>query len=332
MKIKSIMINGIEDVEIIEEEINDDIVQPNQALIKNYYSHVSPGTELSRVYGIKKGATYPFRPGYCSVGEILKVGENLQHLKVGDMVLYSGTHSSYHMFDYTKSDGGILYKLDKNIPNHQAVTLIMCWIAANGILIADVKPTDKVAIFGLGVLGTILTVLYKEAGVDVIAVDPINNRTKLSKADYQINDLNPTPKIMELTDNHGVDIAVDCSGNSIAIENAINSARRNGQVILLGSPRSDYQTNITPIFNAINMKMLTVKGAFNRLFPYAEKEGSRLYIERTLDYLSKLIVDNKIDTNKIVSHILKPEDALNAYKGLMNDKENYIGVIFDWTK
>lgn len=332
MQIKSIMINGIEQVGVINEVIDETKLNPTEAFIETYYTHISPGTELSRVYGIKKGAAYPFRPGYCAVGKVLAKGDNLPQVEVGDIVLYSGTHSNYHVYNYLTSDGGILYKLDPKLSHDQAVCLIMCWIAMNGILIADVKITDTVAIFGLGVLGSILTTLYKEAGVKVIGVDPIKNRGRSVDADHIIQSSDPIPDIMKLTNNKGVDIAVDCSGNSQAICTAILATRKNGQVILLGSPRSDYETNITPILNAINMKMLTIKGAFNRLFPYEEKEGSRLSIKQSLDYLSTLMIKNTIDYKTIVSHIITPEQAFSAYQGLMNDKENYIGVIIDWKK
>ena len=331
MEVKSLMINGIEDVVIIEETIDEKNLKPQECFIENYYSHISPGTELSRVYGLKPNATYPFRPGYCSVGKILAKGEELAGFKVGDFVLYSGSHSNYHVFDYLKSDGGILYKIPQDLPLEKAVCLTMCWIAMNGILRADVKVSDTVAIFGLGILGSVLSILYHQAGVKVIGVDPVESRAKGLPLDYYINSLDkPEKEVMKLTKGTGVDIAVDAAGKSAAICSAIMSTRTYGQVILLGSPREGLSMDITPVLNTIHMKMLTVKGSLNRLFPLTQPEGSITNKTESLNYLSDLIKKGIIDTDKFISHIIKPEDALSAYRGLMHDKEHYIGVIIDW--
>lgn len=333
MEVKSIIVNGVDDVRVTPEIIDESSLKPHETFIENYYSHISPGTELSRVYGYKKGAVYPCKIGYCSVGKVLAKGSDITHIDVGDFVLYSGNHSSYHIYDPKKSDGGILYKLDPRLPLDQAVCLVMCWIAMNGIMCVDVKLPDTVAIFGLGVLGQVLSILYHEAGVKVIGIDPLNNRSKYLPLDLLIDSTETAVKqVMDYTSGIGVGIAVDASGTSQGICAAVDVARKNGQVVLLGSPRVSYETDITPTLNAIHMKTLVVRGALCRLFPFNEKEGSYYNIKESLDYLAELILNKTIDTSKIISHVIKVEDCKEAYHGLMYDKNNYIGVIIDWKK
>ncbi len=331
MEVKSIIVQGVEDVEIVQEFIDDKSLKDHEVYVENYFSHISPGTELSRVYGYKKGATYPFRVGYSSVGKILAKGPAVKDLEIGDFVLHSGSHSSYTIYNAAKSDGGVLYKLPENLPLDQACCLVLCGVAACGILIADVKVKDTVAIFGLGVLGSILSILYKQAGVKLIGVDPLAARAKDLPLDLYVSDLaNAEQEIMAFTNGKGVDIAVDASGQSPAICSAIAVTRNYGQVVLLGSPRHSYETDITPAFNAIHMKNLKVLGALNRLFPFNQHIGSITNVKENLDYLSSLMLQGIIDTKKIVSHVIKPEEAMSAYRGLMYDRENYIGVIIDW--
>jgi hypothetical protein len=71
MKIKSIIVKSALEVVYEEEEINALDLRPNEVFIESLISMISPGTELSRVFGLKKGATYPVRPGYCTVGKVL---------------------------------------------------------------------------------------------------------------------------------------------------------------------------------------------------------------------------------------------------------------------
>ena len=333
MEVKTVIVNGVEDVAIIKEFIDENQIKDNECYIENYYSHISPGTELSRVYGLKKGATYPFRVGYSAVGKVLAKGNNLKDIEVGDFVLYSGNHSSHHLFNPQNSDGGILYKLPKDLPIDRAPCLVLCWVAMSSMLVAEVKVTDTVAIFGLGVLGMVLSILYRQAGVKVIGIDPVVNRAKDIDLDLYISDLDhANEKILEFTSGRGADIAVDASGKSAGICSAIFAARTGGQVILLGSPRESLEMDITPVLNALHMKMLTVRGAFNRLFPYNQREGSIYNIKESLDYLSELVIKKIIDTDSLVSHVIAPEEAMTAYQGLMYDKANYIGVIIDWHK
>ena len=139
---------------------------------------------------------------------------------------------------------------------------------------------------------------------------------------------------MKLTNNKGFDIVVDATGMSSAIELGCKIAATYGQVLLMGSPRTEYVGNMTETFSAIHMKMLTVIGALNRRYSYSDIPGTRLSMEKSLNYIEKLINKKEIDTKLFISHVIKADakELLDAYRGLMHDKENYTGVVIDWRK
>lgn len=337
MKSKYVIINGIEDVSILEEEI-DDQLSKDEYLIETEVSLISAGTELSRVYGLKKGAKYPSRPGYCSVGKVLKVGNPNSKIQVGDRVLFSGPHASLSKFNPATSDGSVLFKLDEKTDSIDGTFLEMCWIAMNGILPADVKLSDKVAVVGLGTLGLVCSLYYKQMGVDVVAIEPVAKRAQIARelgittVDCSIE--NQVEEAMKASDNKGYDIVVDATGLSVGIELACKIAATYGQVLLMGSPRTDYVTNITDTFSAIHMKMLTVIGALNRRYSYSNIPGTRLNMEKSLGYIEKIMNNKTLNPKLFVSHIIEPNEKvlLEAYRGLMYDKEKYTGVIIDWRK
>lgn len=336
---QKIMIKGIEDIAVVDAEIDESVLKENECFIETKVSMISPGTELSRVFGLKKGAVYPSYPGYCSVGTIIAKHESLSQVNVGDRVLFSGPHASHLVYNYTTSDGGILYKLNSQTSPTEGAFLMMAWIAKNGILPVDVKLGDTVVVVGLGALGLILSIYYQQMGVDVIAMDPIANRCKLANKMGIKNTVDVKPSeqieaINKLTNNKGADIVVDATGLSAAIETCVAIAAEFGQVVLLGSPRTSYTTDVTPTFNAIHTKMLNVIGALNRRYPFSKELGSRLSIERSMNYIEKLLNNKTIDVNDFISHTIAADqkEILKAYQGLMNDKENYTGVIIDWNK
>ena len=53
-------------------------------------------------------------------------------------------------------------------------------------------------------------------------------------------------------------LSVDVTGLSQVIVNCIDATKQYGQVVLLGSPRASYETDITPTFSKIHMKNLKV--------------------------------------------------------------------------
>lgn len=323
---------------ISQEEICTEDLQDNEAIIQTDFSMVSAGTELSRVFEIKKGFSYPVRPGYCAVGTVLKKGAGLKDLEVNDKVFFNAPHSSVVRWKHNDvTQGPQIYKLDKKINPKHATIINLALVAISGVNSSEVKLQDNVAVFGLGNIGILTALMYQKLGANVIALDPVENRCQLAKkmglknvicksGDDQITE------IMKLTENRGVEIAVDVTGISPAIITAINCTRQYGQVILLGSPRQPFETDITPVFSRMHMKNLKVIGAFNQLAPVKEVEGSFNSVTKNYHTVCNLIKNGDIDVEKFISHTILPEEVETAYHGLMYDKENYNCVILDWRK
>jgi threonine dehydrogenase-like Zn-dependent dehydrogenase len=326
----------IKDKEVVAiEEFPLGQLQPGECRIQTAYSLISAGTELSRVFKLKEGASYPAYPGYCSTGTVLE--SRIEGFEAGNHVLFSGPHASLHNFDPQKSDGSILYKLDRNTDMKKAPYMVMGWIALNGILPAEVKLGDTVVLFGLGTLGIITALYYQMAGCRLIALEPSETRARLARqagvreviccpADQQLS------RLTELSLTDGADIAIDATGISACIEKAIAITGKNGQVVLLGSPRQPYQTNASASFYAVHSKMLKIIGALNRRYSFEPQPGSRISMKRYLGYLEGLINDGSLPVELFTSHQIKPDadELLQAYRGLMYDKDNYTGVIINW--
>ena len=334
---KYISITGVGEVRILTEEVDISNLSANEAVIEAEYSMISAGTELSRVFAIKKGFSYPVRPGYSSVGKVIAKGSGLKDIQAGERVYYSGPHASICRIENgDKTQGVSLFKMERNICLKAAALYNLGLVAVSSVSAADVKPGDVVSVFGLGAIGLLVACLFKEAGLRVIALDPAESRCKVA-GELGIDEcISASPKdqvkaILEATGGRGADICADVTGDSFAIANSVLSAARYGQVILMGTPRSDAEMNITPIFNRIHMNMLNVKGAFNNLYPLREAEGAKITVERNLRYFESLIAAGKIDAAKIISHVIKPDEIQEAYHGLMYDRENYVCVVIDWS-
>lgn len=333
-----VAITGVGEARILTEEVDISDLPENEAVIEAEFSMISAGTELSRVFAIKKGFSYPVRPGYSSVGKVIAKGNKLKDIEIGDKVYYSGPHASVcRVENGNKTQGSSIFKFERDICPKAASLYNLGLIALSSVAASEIKPGDTAAVFGLGAIGLLVAALYKEMGLRVIAVDPAKARCEIAK-ELGINECvsvppdNQVEEILKITGGLGADICADVTGDSRAIANAVFSASTYGQVILMGTPRADADMNITPVFNRIHMNMLKVRGAFNNLYPLRGAEGCRISVARNLRYFESLIENGKIDASKIISHIINPDEIQNAYHGLMYDRENYLCVVIDWSK
>jgi len=348
MTSKNIKITGKANVICIEEEIGSDPLKEGELLVRNEASLISSGTELSRVYELKKGIVYPVYPGYASVGRIENVGPysggktvfpGPPSLTAGDRVLFSGAHRELQRFSVPAMNSlGMVIKLGSEfdwLTSIDASLLSLGLVAMNGILPAELKLGDTVCVFGLGVVGLLTALLYQASGAEVLGIDTVENRAAHARNAGLQNALSAESdaQVKAVTGFFGKepDITVDATGHSEGIINAVMCCGENGQVLLLGSPRTDYTCNVTGVFNRIHMKMLTVIGAFNGRYPFHKKEGSRESIERNFASFAALVKKGTIDPKRIISHVLKPEAAMEAYDGLYNHPDAYYCVVFDWT-
>ena len=323
-------------VEVKTEEVDVENLQPTEAVIQNEASIISAGTELSRVFALKPGVKFPVRPGYGSIGRIIKKGSALTDFEIGDLVYYLGSHSSVQRFSGAgKSQWDNLFKVPQGLDAVEASFVCMIAIAITGPNASSVKIGDRVAIFGLGMVGLLAALLYEINGARVIALDPVQSRCDLAKS-LGIKDAISCPleeqveTVMRLTNGEGVDIGVDAVGHSSVIAKAIQVTMPYGEVILLGSPREACDGNLTDVFNPIHMKMLNVKGSLANMVPLKKTAGMKLNFERNYQVAFDLMVNKRIDASKIISHVIKPEEAEQAYHGLQYDREHYRCVVIDW--
>ncbi|MCS7188116.1 MAG: alcohol dehydrogenase catalytic domain-containing protein, partial [Armatimonadota bacterium] len=71
-------------------------VSDRHVLVKTHFTLISPGTERAFLLHLPNTpSTFPQYPGYCAVGQVVEVGEQVRGLKVGDRVVWAGKHSAH---------------------------------------------------------------------------------------------------------------------------------------------------------------------------------------------------------------------------------------------
>jgi 2-desacetyl-2-hydroxyethyl bacteriochlorophyllide A dehydrogenase len=335
------IIKGPLDLEVEKYSIDSD-VGSSEFIVKNRYTAISAGTELSiytgtnpKVYEPNSWCNYPHIPGYAGLGEVVTVGSEVD-LKPGDLVFHHAHHSTYDKL----YDGYSHYvKISKDLLLPEVSLVRFAAIVLSGsVRLSKIELGDKIALIGLGIIGQIASQLFSFAGGDVIAFDPINYRRSIAKGIgycvgiYDPSQTNPKDIASEFNDGKGVDTLVDATGVSQLIVSNVALVRPMGQVILLGSPFESYNADVTQLLRQIHLKWLTVRGALERDQISPSGDNSTHSYIRDVAYLLDLVKRRKLKVKELVSHVVPPEEMKRAYDGLLNNKEEYMAVVIDWDK
>ncbi len=339
MKNKSIVFTGCDQVEVQELEENLEQLQAREVIVKTSYSLVSAGTELTCLAGSESWFSFPSTPGYTSVGEVVKVGDQVIKVAPGDMVYTWGGHKQYNRINLA-APGSMCIP----VPDGIALPLVpftrMITIALTALRVSDIELGDFVAVIGLGLVGNFAAQVARLQGGSVIGMDHNPGRVALA-ADCGTNNaiVMEKPfaagKVDEITDQRGVTTLIEASGRPGAILDGLPLVGRYGEVILVGIVRGEYEANLTDMLDYIHLDSLgnvTVKGAHEWRYPVARDPFVKHSIERNSEIAMDLIRAGDLQVAPLLSHKLSPYDAEKGYRGLQREKDSYVGVVFDWTK
>lgn len=188
---------------------------------------------------------YPMGPlGHEGGGTIIDIGVGVREylgggkISVGDRVgiISEPTYTDYWIFP---SDS--LQPIPEGVQFETGCLYEPLGCAAWAGLHTGVRPGDYVAINGAGFAGNILMQGAKRLGASLtIVVDVADSKLDLAKklgADVTINASkeNPVDRVNEITDNEGVDVAIDAvGGTGVGMTQALGQVKHNGIIVIYG--------------------------------------------------------------------------------------------------
>lgn len=342
MKRRKVVFTADSAVEFHEDVFEDRVENPSEIILKNRYSMVSAGTELACLSGVEDWFPLPGTPGYLSVGEVIEKGPAVEGLEPGDLVYTFGPHASLYKVDTACRWSGMHMVIPDGLRPDLAPFARMASIAMTALRISDIELGDNVAVAGLGTIGNLAAQQAQLQGGNVICFDISEKRIELAKHCGLKDAFNSSGKdiveeLLHRTNGRGVSTLIDATGNAALIEAMMPGVALYGEAILVGSPRSPYQSNLTRLLRDVHInsgdhKSVTLKGALEFRFPTFEQEFVKHSISRNTRIIFDLMMQGKLVVEPFFTHCVSPERAPEMYKGLIEDKDTFIGVVFDWTK
>ncbi len=341
MQVREAITQGRNDVVVLTRELDHDEPGPGEMLLETVATFISAGTELAIYTGLDPEAgrpggwcSYPFKPGYANVSRVIAVGDGVRVASVGERVFTMHGHVSRHFATGTGWD--MTVHVPDGLDDGTAAAARMAMVSITALQVADLELNDWVAVLGLGIVGNLAAQLFNLSGARVIGIDPVGARRELAQRVGVEHVVGGSPEevaeaVKSLTGGDGVRVSVDAVGDVRVVRQAAELTADHGEVIFLGSPRASVQADLNEALHPVHYRWVTFKGALEWRVPMEPAPPVRNSTRGNLETVYDLIARDRLHVTPLVSHRMPADDIEKAYQGLLNQKDEYWGVVLDWT-
>jgi len=342
LKMKAALLKEINKIEIEDRDIPRPL--EDEVLIRvhtvglcgsdvHYYEHGKIGDFI---------LTGPIILGHEASGDIVSVGEKVNHLKVGQRVTiepgvtcgkcdhciggrynlcpsveflatppYDGAFCEYITM---RSD--LVFPIPDSMSYETAALIEPFSVGVHAVKRANLQLGETVIIMGMGPIGLLTAAAAKMSGAKmIIGVDLEQSRLNIAKqlgVDYTINlrEENLEEKVKEYTNGVGVEVAIETAGSPNAIKGCISSVCKGGRVIIVGmSSEDEAHVSIARVID----KELDIKGVFR----YHDTYSTAI----------KMLSTNEIDIEKIITNKYNLSETAFAFDQAITDKTNTLKIM-----
>lgn len=261
-----------------------------------------PSSEFERMRGPHMGGKFPFpvKYGYSAVGQV----------EAGCAALVGKTVFCLHPHqDFFNVGQAAVTVLPDGLPPDRAVLAANMETALNIVWDADILPGDRVAVFGAGVVGSLVAYLASQiVGTEVLLIDRNPARRTLA-----------TRLGLSFTSGEEAagefDVAVNASGSAQALARAIELAGQEARIVE-ASWHGDRPVSL-PLGGAFHARRLTIVSSQVGSVPPARR--ARWTYARRLAKALELLRDDRLDA--LISGETDFADLTTAYPAILADPE-----------
>ena len=229
----------------------------------------------------------PFVPGHEGVGRIVSVGDGVAVARVGERVAIPWLHvacgtcefcvsgwetlcpaqlnTGYSVdgchADYVEASATYVVPVPDGVDPLVAAPLTCAGVTTyKAVKVSGARPSELVAVFGVGGLGHLAVQYARIAGATVVAVDVNDAKLDLAKelgADHLVNAAtgSAADAIQAIG---GADVAIVTAADAGPLRQAFDSLRRHGRLVLVGLPAGNEFP--LPVFQTV-LKGISVIGS-----------------------------------------------------------------------
>jgi NADPH2:quinone reductase len=315
---KAVLVNEFGGPEVLVfKEVNNPNPVSNQVLIEVAAASVNFADITARQGLYHNVGKPPFIPGLDVAGTIVAVGENVQHLKVGQRVVAFPDAGSYAEFTIAREV--LTYPIPDSVDFETAAAFPTVSITSYNLLanVARIQKGESVLIHAAaGGIGTTATQLAKILGAGtVIGTVSSDEKAKAALdagADHVINYMNDNyaEKVNELTDGKGVDVILNSVAGDI-FEQDLACLATFGRLAIFGHSAGKAGTVKSSDLHGSCRSVLGYSMGTNRKY---RPEGLRESVKAVLNYVD----EGKL--KMVISKSFALEEAAAAHQWIESRK------------
>ena len=312
----------------------------NEVQIKTHYAGINFAEIMTRM-GLYPGAPKPPSPiGGEASGIIEKIGNGVDGFQVGDKVMVFAPFNSYS--SHINVNKNMLIKLPETFTMEQGAAFPVVYITAY-MMMFDLGNLKKDEIFFIqgagGGVGTAAIQLAKEVGAKIIGTSSAWKHERLREMGVDLcidyNNENVKDKIMEYTNNYGVDLIIDPVGGKQWSE-SYNTLSPMGKLIVYGNQNlvqgktRSVIAFIKEMFTMPKIKPFEMIGKNKAIMGYhlGKLKGAEHKIKRAIDGISLMIEAGNI--SPVIGKTFPFDQASEAHT-YIQERKNFGKVLLDFT-
>jgi len=346
-----LMLDGYGKGLVVERETPE--VREGYVLVRTRASMFSQGTQLRSAFRLREKPqpeTEPRPLGYQCAGDIVAVGEGVEHRQVGQRVAcmsggerYPGV-GAYHA-DYVVVAVNLTEPIPDGVSYAEAASAHLGATAMHAIRRAELQLCEDVLVVGLGVMGQFATRFARMSGTRVVGWDLLARRREAAElggagltVDPSAED--PVAPTREFTLGRGLDCAIIAFGGESdeAFRQVVDCMKvspdthQMGRIVIVGGFTFSHQW-------AAALGNLDVRSAARTgpgfLDPEYETGASyppvfvQWSTQRNLHECLRLMDEGRLDVSEFTSHVFAMSDAPEAIDTIVEHTEETVGVVLD---
>jgi 2-desacetyl-2-hydroxyethyl bacteriochlorophyllide A dehydrogenase len=300
--------------------------------VRTLYSLMSIGTEtaiLHQKYAPRthfdRMFSYPqLKTGVQAIAVVEEVGPGDSEFDVGDRIFMRMAHGSHQVIAAAACS-----RVPEGIASDSGCWCGLAKTAYRAAWAGRFDQAESVLIVGAGPVGQMATRWAKSLGTrDIVVCDLAENRLEHASRGGATQVLvgsldNLLNKIKEIWGDTGPPLIVDTTGSPAAFAQILGAAGRFGMVLILGDTGYPGEQCLT---SDVMTKGLTIRATH-------DSHDVDSWTQRRIDALFfDSVLDGRFNLDQLITHQFDPADCDQAYRLASNNREQAIGILYDWSK
>lgn len=223
--------------------------------------------------------------------------------------------------EYIALDAQMVYPISDSMSLESAAMVEPAAVGYHGAVRANIKPGDRVLVFGAGTIGIFAMQACKARGATQVYITDIDDkRLALAEslgADGTINQKNETVSegLTRLCgDPHQIDVFFECvGGKGQVLDQIIEIARRGTTIVMIGIQSDGGHVERLPFMGEHELSLL----------------GSNMYDAQDYSEVIDFMGQGKIRTDGMITHTFKFDQLLDAFDIAVNKKEKFMKIMLE---